>query len=263
MLDDEGELVGAPRNTEAWEQRWIAWTFQIVAALSAAQGALGFTHNDLHTNNVMWCGTGETHLYYHVTGAPGGDRWYKVPTYGRIMKIIDFGRATFRPPILAPAGKHVWLPDAYAPGADAWGQYNFGPYLNREEPKVMPNKSFDLCRLAVAILDTLWLDKPDDAPGRKVLTRETGRTTYETVSPLWNLLWLWLTDKEGRNVLVNPDDTERYPQFELYCAIARNVVNAVPAQQLTLPLFDRAFRVPKRDVPADAHVWRVHATSHH
>ena len=259
MEDEEDPAVVTADMRETKEARWTAWLFQVIAALSVAQKEYDFVHNDLHTNNVMWCGTGETHLYYHVTGAPGGDRWYRVPTYGRIMKIIDFGRATFRPPIVGAAGNHVWLPDAYAPGADAWGQYNFGPYYDREEPKVQPNRSFDLCRLAVAILETLWPDRPADAPGHKVLTRETGRVTHETVSPLWNLLWLWLTDKEGRNVLVSPDDTERYPQFELYCAIARNVTNAVPAQQLTLPLFDRVFRVPKRDVPADAHVWRVQA----
>lgn len=259
MEDEEDPDIATDDMRETKEARWTAWMFQVVAALAAAQKEYDFVHNDLHTNNVMWCGTGETHLYYHVTGASGGDRWYKVPTYGRIMKIIDFGRATFRPPIQAPAGKHIWLPDAYAPGADAWGQYNFGPYFDREEPKVQPNRSFDLCRLAVAILEALWPDKPADAPGRKVLTRETGRTTYETVSPLWNLLWLWLTDKEGRNVLVSPDDSERYPQFELYCAIARNVTNAIPAQQLTLPLFDRAFRVSKREVPVDAHVWRIQA----
>jgi len=261
MEDEEDPTVATDDMRETKEARWTSWIFQVVAALTVAQKEYDFVHNDLHTNNVMWCGTGETHLYYHVAGAPGGDRWYRVPTYGRIMKIIDFGRATFRPPILAPAGKHVWLPDAYAPGADAWGQYNFGSYFDREEPKVMPNKSFDLCRLAVAVLDTLWLDKPADASGHKVLTRETGRTTYETVSPLWNLLWLWLTDKEGRNVLVSPDDTERYPQFELYCAIARNVANAVPAQQLTLPLFDRSFRCARREVPADAHVWRIQAST--
>jgi hypothetical protein len=259
MEDEEDPDVATDDMRETKEARWTAWLFQVIAALAVAQKEYDFVHNDLHTNNVMWCGTGETHLYYHVTGAPGGDRWYRVPTYGRIMKIIDFGRATFRPPIVGAAGNHIWLPDAYAPGADAWGQYNFGPYFTREEPKVQPNRSFDLCRLAVAVLETLWPDKPADAPGRKVLTREPGRTTYETVSPLWNLLWLWLTDKEGRNVLTSPDDTERYPQFELYCAIARNVTNAVPAQQLTLPLFDRAFRCARRDVPTDAHVWRVQA----
>jgi hypothetical protein len=246
---------------ETKEERWTAWMFQVIAGLAAAQQQFDFVHNDLHTNNVMWCGTGETHLYYHVTGAPGGDRYYRVPTYGRIMKIIDFGRATFRPPV-APGQAHTtWFPDAYAPGGDAWGQYNCGPYFEQGKPKVLPNKSFDLCRLAVSVLDTLWEKEPDAAEPRKVLTREPGRTQPETVSPLWNLLWLWLTDKDGKNVLRGPGDEDRYPEFDLYCAIARDVQNAVPAQQLTLPLFDSRFRCARRDVPADAHIWKLQAVA--
>ena len=243
---------------ETKEQRWTAWLFQVVAALAVAQQTYDFVHNDLHTNNVMWCGTGETHLYYHVTGAAGGDRYYKVPTYGRIFKIIDFGRATFRPPAAA-GGNHLWMPDAYAPGGDAAGQYNCGQHFEQGRPKIQPSKSFDLCRLAVAVLDTLWEDAPPSATPKKVLTREPGRVQHETTSPLWNLLWLWLTDREGKNVLRAPDDSERYPEFDLYCAIARDVHNAVPAQQLTLPLFDTAFRCPRKDVPAEAPLWKLQA----
>jgi hypothetical protein len=113
------------------------------------------------------------------------------------------------------------------------------------------------------MLETLWDPEegftPKDAEPRKVLTREIGRVQAETVSPLWNLLWLWLTDKGGRNVLRTPDGKERYPNFDLYCAIARDANNAVPAQQLTLPLFDQAFRCKKRDVPTDATVWKLQA----
>ena len=74
-------------------------------------------------------------------------------------------------------------------------------------------------------------------------------------------MWLWLTDKHGRNVLRGPDGSERYPQFDLYCAIARDAQNAVPAQQLTLPLFDAAFKCRRKDIPADATIWKLHATS--
>lgn len=243
---------------ETKEERWTAWMFQVIAGLAVAQQAYDFVHNDLHTNNVMWVGTGETHLYYHVQGAPGGDRFYRVPTYGRIFKIIDFGRATFRP-TAAATGNHMWIPDAYAPGADAYGQYNCGPYYEQGQPKVQPNRSFDLSRLAVAMLDALWPEDPAAVSPRKVLTKEPGRTQHETVSPLWNLLWLWLTDKHGRNVLRAPDGRDRYPEFDLYCAIARDVQNAVPAQQLTLPLFDATYRCRRKDIPADAPIWKLHA----
>ena len=240
---------------ETKEERWTAWIFQVIAGLTVAQQLFDFVHNDLHTNNVLWTGTGETHMYYHIAGAAGGDRFYRVPTYGRIMKIIDFGRATFRP---SAADGRVWFPDAYSPDSVAGGQYNCGPYFQQGLPKVSPNKSFDLCRLAVSILDTLWPTEPaslSDKP--KILTRETGRTQVETVSPLWNLLWLWLTDKHGKNVLRSPDGSERYPNFDLYCAIAKDVHNAVPAQQLTLPLFDSVFRIRRKDIPSDAPIWKL------
>lgn len=262
LMEDEIADDATEDMRETKEQRWTAWIFQVIAGMTAAQQAYDLVHNDLHTNNVMWCGTGETHLHYHVTGAPGGDRFYRVPTYGRIMKIIDFGRATFRAPA-ATGDNRVWLPDGYAPGADAAGQYNCGPYFEQGRPKVQPNKSFDLCRLAVAMLETLWPSVKDGGPEltqpRKVLTREPGRVQAETVSPLWNLLWLWLTDKHGRNVLRSPNGSERYPDFNLYCAIASDVHNAVPAQQLTLPLFDSAFRCRRRDIPADAKIWKLQA----
>ena len=256
LMEDEIDEDAPADLRETKEERWTAWLFQVVAALAAAQQHYDFVHNDLHTNNVMWCGTGETHMYYHVQGAPGGDRYYRVPTYGRIMKIIDFGRATFRP-TAASTDNRLWIPDAYAEGGDAAGQYNCGPYFVEGKPKVQPNKSFDLCRLAVSIIDTLWEEEPAAAEPCKVLTREPGRIQHETVSPLWNLLWQWLTDKSGRNVLHGPDGKDRYPRFDLYCAIARDVTNAVPAQQLTLPLFDSAFRYRRADIPADALVWKL------
>ncbi len=260
LMEEEISDDATEDMRETKEQRWTAWMFQVIAALAAAQQAYDFVHNDLHTNNVMWVGTGVTHLYYHIQGAPGGDRIYKVPTYGRLFKIIDFGRATFRPPATATRGNHMWFPDAYAPGGDAYDQYNCGPYFDQSKPKVQPNKSFDLCRLAVAILDTLWPDIPEPTEAKKVLTRELGRVQLETVSPLWNLLWLWLTDKEGRNILRTPTNEERYPKFDLYCAIARDAQNSVPAQQLTLPLFNDTFRCRRRDVPSDVKVWKLFAS---
>jgi hypothetical protein len=262
LMEDEIDPDAPAFLAETKEARWTAWIFQVIAGLTTAQATYDFIHNDLHTNNVMWVGTGETHLYYHVQGAPGGDRIYKVPTYGRIMKIIDFGRATFRAPS-AGTENRLWLPDAYAPGADAEGQYNCGNYFRQGEPKVLPNKSFDLCRLAVAILDTLW-PHPEETPKAAQpfhpLTTEDGHTQAETVSPLWNLMWLWLTDQEGRNILRTPTGRERYPGFDLYCAIAQGAQNAVPAQQLTLPLFDSAFRCRRKDIPADTPVFKLQAT---
>jgi hypothetical protein len=239
------------------DERWTAWIFQVVAALTSLQSAYDLVHNDLHTNNIVWSGTAETHLYYHIYGAMGGDRYYRVPTYGRIFKIIDFGRATFRLP--QDKKSMTWIPDVYAPGADADGQYNCGTYFVKGKPKVVPNRSFDLCRLAVAMLESLWPDKPKTTENSRPMTKESGHVQYETVSPIWNLLWMWLTDKDGKNFLRSPDGRERYPEFDLYCAIAANSENAVPAQQLTAPVFDGSFKIRQKDLPSDAQIWKLQA----
>ena len=47
------------------------------------------------------------------------DKYYKVPTYGRIYKIIDFGRAIYK-----FNGKQI-ISDCFYNKGEADGQYNF------------------------------------------------------------------------------------------------------------------------------------------
>ena len=44
-------------------------------------------------------------------------------------------------------------------------------------------------------------------------------------------------DDEGKNVLRRPDGEERYPDFDLYRALAADVHRAVPSKQIERPLF--------------------------
>ena len=227
MLDDEGEIVGAPRYSEAWEQRWIAWTFQIVAALSAAQGALGFTHNDLHTNNIVWKTTDQEWLHYI---SRDGTVW-KVPTFGKIMCLIDFGRAVYRV-------KEQWfVSDDYDMGGDAEGQYIFGSLLKGSEKPIYPNPSFDLCRYAVSVIDALYPEQPAEKPDGAILSQEGLWKVNETVSPFWNLLWSWLIDDNGNNVLREEYGEERFPDFDLYQNISEKVTNCKPQDQIRKEIF--------------------------
>jgi len=83
----EGTLFELMKNhTES--EKHLAWLSQIVFALAYAQRNFGFVHNDLHSNNVMYVRTEKEHLYYNFGGVS-----YKVPTFGYIIKIIDFERA--------------------------------------------------------------------------------------------------------------------------------------------------------------------------
>lgn len=51
-------------GTDKWDPMWLAWLFQIIANLSFLQKAIAFTHNDLHTNNIVWRRTDQEFLYY-------------------------------------------------------------------------------------------------------------------------------------------------------------------------------------------------------
>ena len=55
------------------------------------QKLFSFTHNDLHTNNIMYINTQKRYLNYRYNGSH-----YKVPTYGKIFKIIDCQKALKR-----------------------------------------------------------------------------------------------------------------------------------------------------------------------
>lgn len=249
LLDEEdADDVGM---LETKDVRWAAWLFQVIAGLVVAQHYFGFVHNDLHTNNIMWNGTGVTDIYYRVI--KGKETWYmKVPTYGRLMKIIDFGRASFTVP-----GAGFFISDAFFPGNDAATQYNCEPFFDSAEgKKVEPNTSFDLCRLAVSLLESLFPDRPTNSTPVKIMSREGGKLYPETVSPVYNLLWEWLTDDDGKNVLRTPAGEERYPDFDLYRALAAEVHNAMPKVQVEKALFSQ-FRCAAKDIPADTQVYEL------
>jgi serine/threonine protein kinase len=211
----------------------------------------GFVHNDLHTNNIMWSGTPQTHLYYRIRKAGKVISVMKVPTYGRIMKIIDFGRASFHLP--DPAG--FFISDAFYPGNDAATQYNCEPFYDSDDgKKVEPNTSFDLCRLAVSLLESLYDERPAAKTPVKIMSKEGSKMYTETVSPVYNMLWDWLQDDNGQNVLRKPNGDERYPDFELYRVLASSVHKCVPSKQIERPIFE-SFRCNEKDIPPDTTVF--------
>lgn len=234
---------------ETKEERWSAWIYQVIAALTTAQYHYGFVHNDLHTNNVMWCQTDEEFLYYKL----GESIYYRVPTYGNLMKIIDFGRASF----WLENRTDLIITDSYDDGNDAAGQYNCPPYYDKKEPRVDPNPSFDLCRLAVSMFDALYTETPGIKTPKKIMAEETGRISYETDSDLYNLLWLWLTDDQGKNILRTPNDNERFPDFDLYKHIAKYAKNCIPHKEAKNPYFDKQYRFPKEKIPVGTKIWEI------
>jgi len=215
----------APIGSKDDELLWSAWVFQIIAALCQLQGDLKLTHNDLHTNNILWKKTDDEFLFYKDKSG----KFYKVPTYGRIFTIIDYGRAIFS------INNFYCISSDYQDGNNAAGQYNFGPLEDPDEPKVFPNKSFDLSRLSCSLIRGLFPYNPAPKKNGKILTKERGWEVVETNHPLFNLLWLWLRSETGENILEKKDGREKYPGFDLYIEIAHHVKGAIPRIQLSHP----------------------------
>ena len=193
-------------------QQGASVLFQVVATLLAYQKMFHFTHNDLHTNNIMYVNTDIQYLYYKIQG-----KMYKVPTYGKIYKIIDFGRSIYR------FNGHIFCSDSFAPTGDAHGQYNFEPFFDKNKPRLDPNYSFDLCRLGTSIYDFVIEDDHDVSQ-----FDDFQRTIYR-----------WCLDDNKKNVLYKRNGDERYPNFKLYKMIARTVHNHSPEEQMKFSLFSQ------------------------
>ena len=181
--------------------------FQIVTILYTYQKLYHFTHNDLHTNNIMYVNTDITHLYYKIK-----DKLYKVPTFGKIYKIIDFGRSIYT------YNNKLMCSDSFSSNGTAHTQYNFGPYYNDKKPVIEPNYSFDLCRLACSIFDFIC----DDI---------NHIDTFRKATPLYDLIFSWLYDDNQRNMLYKSNGDDKYPGFKLYKMISKLVHKHLPENQ--------------------------------
>ena len=186
--------------------------FQIIAMLYLYQKAFDFTHNDLHTNNVMCISTTEEFLHYKIMG-----KYYKIPTFGRIYKIIDFGRAIYT------VNGTVVCSDSFSENGTAHTQSNCEPFYNPKKPLIKPNYSFDLCRLSCSMVDFIVEDIKHINNYRKV--------------PIYDLIISWLYDDNGVNILYKKNGEERYPDFKLYKMIARIVHNHLPENQFSHDCF--------------------------
>ena len=213
-------------NNELQPDEWFSAFMQIIMILITYQKAFSFTHNDLHTNNVMYNTTTKKFIYYCYK-----KKYYKVPTFGRIFKIIDFGRSIYK------FGGKTFCSDSFKPGNDAATQYNIEPYFNEKKPRLEPNFSFDLCRLACSIFDYLVEDMDE--------IKE-----MDKCDPVKKLVVEWCLDDNGINMLYKNNGADRYPDFKLYKMIARCVHNHTPQAQLDRPEF-KAFVVSKEETTND------------
>jgi hypothetical protein len=206
------------------DEEWESALMQVVMTLATYQKAFALTHNDLHTNNIMFNETDKKFIYYLFN-----KKLYKVPTFGRIFKIIDFGRAIYK------FNSKLICSDSFHKSGDAATQYNCEPYYNNKKPIIEPNCSFDLCRLGCSLFD-FFIDDVDDVEAECKKSR------------LAALVVDWITDDSGRNILYKQSGIDRYPDFKLYKMIARTVHNKIPSQQLLKHAVFTQYEIPQKSV---------------
>ena len=210
--------VTSQDNNDISLEEWKSILFQVLITLVYYQRRYKFTHNDLHSCNIMYKNTDQTYLYYKYE-----NKYFKIPTYGKIYKIIDFGRSIF------DYNDITFCSDSFGPGEDAHTQYNCEPFFDENKPRLEPNMSFDLCRLGCSLFD-YFFDELEDI------------NDIINENPIANMVYSWTLDDQGRNVLYRKNGEERYPDFKLYKMISRNVHQHLPKNEIENSLFD-AFKL--------------------
>lgn len=195
------------------EQKHAAWVAQLVFAIAYAQRNYGFTHNDLHGNNVMYVRTDQEYLYYKFNGIS-----YKIPTYGYIIKVIDFDRAVFSLRLTGMKDPRMFMSSQFKPDEEAAGQYNTEPFFDNRHPHIHPSSSFDLCRFATSVFWDMFPKGPD----------------HPYTHPLFEVFKQWMLQTDGTSVMFRKqkDNHDRYHGFHLYKAIARYCNSAVPKREI-------------------------------
>ena len=195
---------------------------QIIMILITYQKCFRFTHNDLHTKNIMYTETSDIKfLVYRL-----GDDVYKVPTHGRIYKIIDFGRSIF------DFNGQRYCSSSFELGGDAYGQYNCEPFYDEKLPRVDPSFAFDLTRLASSVYDfILDISYP-----------------VSEMSVFQQFIHELCLDDRGRNILYKSNGTPRYNGFKMYSMLVRYSTHQTPVAQLSRPLFQQFKLSPQSQV---------------
>ena len=198
------EFLEINKDNSINEDEILSILFQICFALAILQKKFSFVHNDLHASNIMFKNTEDKYIYYSYNG-----NYYRIPTFNKIVKIIDFGRATFF------YNGRYFISDVFSKDGDAEGQV-VHPTLKEKAPK--PNPSFDLAFLSTTIIEY-----------------------FDEDTSIGKLLKKWTKDRYGNYLYKEEND------FDLYVKISNNIRNVIPKYQLNNKLFKR-FKINKNDI---------------
>ena len=195
--------------------------FQINFALLFLQKYFKFSHNDLHINNIMYKTTDKKFLYYKFN-----NQYFRVPTFGKIFKIIDFGRCIFN------FKNKTFINDVFSKYGEADKQYNFPNQIllfDETNKSLNINYHFDMCRLCMTIIEELNL-------------YEMNNNSEEFIE-LFSFLNTIVTDKNGTNIVKEIPNT-----FKLYIHIVNNANKSLPRNLIQSKYFNK-YIINKKQMP--------------
>lgn len=192
--------------------------FQIFSAIVTMNNVLGMKHNDLHLGNIMLSIANESHIYYSFENV-----YYKVPTYGYVIKIIDWGRATYN------FNGHKGYNNIFH--TDCFGQYIF-PYIhNKGLTPLLPEKNrwTDITMISHNLLNLL----------KDYRDSEIGKLLYSNI-----------TSKDG-TVL----DVETF-KWNLYTDISKLKFDICPKRIFRDNVF-KSYKIKKNNIPIKSKIYEI------
>jgi hypothetical protein len=211
-------------NKTEYELNIQSILFQTIASLTLVQRFWNMNHNDLHLGNIMFKATKEKFINYSYK-----TNFYRVPTFGTYVKIIDWNRAT-----LTYNGTNI-NNYTYLPDHECGEMYYYENSYNIMKNIVKPNSSFDLALLAYELLDS-----------NQILDKK---------SKIYRLLMDWtMTDKDGSVFTNLAGDGDA--GFVIYDTIAKKCHKAHPETNLQKSVWNN-FKVNKSDIPENEKIYNL------
>jgi hypothetical protein len=213
----DGDLLNYIHDKEDEEkdisnEEWLSFIFQIIAALTIVQKYFNACHNDLHTSNVMFSYTEQKYIYYEYK-----KNIYKVPTYGKILKIIDWGRSSYD--FNNIKGKN----NVYNSDGPTFGQ-NIYNRINLQNKKPIPyNLSADLSLFISNLIEN---------------------DTFPKKGALYTYAKSLLKDKQGTSFYHDEFD------FNFYMDCSKYSYKGIPNKQIEHTLF-KTFKISKKKANKD------------
>ena len=172
----------------------------------------------------MYKKTDRDYLYYKTRN----NHYYRVPTNGRIIKIIDWGRSTLR------FDNYNINNNVFEKEGVCFSQYIYDIFKKNKKDPIHPNPSMDLSLLASDLLNE---EESTNIPLNKSHTK--------------NLLREFLKTKNNNYIDLFDDDS-----FNTYIDCAREACNAVPKNQFSKNCF-KIFSINPKNIPSNEIIYPI------